>query len=399
MLKEITLLASFFFSIAFLSSCTKGSGSDPVPASRVGNFTVQIMNRQAGQALISWTKPTVPAGSGLTYRVYLSSNLLAQNITDTSYTLINLLGNTVYSGRVVAYISPADSAVANFNIPQYTTPPSSDSVFVLSMVTDAGGLRLMFDYDTLNKRLKSWAKTYASFNYDSTKIFYDPSGKVLSLVRKTTISTPFVNVPNVFEYDGQGRVSKVYHKRIYTTEESYAYNTTVNFPLNFLYDLDSYDSLNYDAKNRVSSVYSFKSFNGNIAVPGFYTSYKLISYSPSNDSLTSRIITYTRNSSNNFDASTLDFNTYNNKLNPYYLLFRKFYLMGVENFITTPTFLPYYYFGYNLNALLTASPYICTVLNTSYLAFSYNADGLVSRCINGADFSEWVNFYYAQVKK
>lgn len=401
--KPGTLTFIAIFSIAILISCNKNPASNPppIPTNIVGNFSAQIKDRQWAQTLISWTKPTFPSGTSLNYRLYISSYLVAQTLTDTSYVLTGLSPTLSYTGRVVAYINAADSSYADFTIPVYTGPGPDDSTFVLSRVTDAGGLNLKFDYDEINKRLNSWAATYTTY-YDSTKVLYDASGKVLSIVRKSSSYTsPFGVVPNVFEYNSQGLVSKVYHKQAYSTNESYAYMTTVTFPLDFLYEIASYDSINYDALKRVSSVYNFAHYNSNPTTTGYYTSYRNIYYSPANDSLVSRVDIYTRNNSNPaiFDLSTLNFNTYNNRVNPYYSLFRKIYQEGVQNSRTNPTFLPYYYYAYTLNDYLMANPYICTDINSSMLNYTYNAEGLVTRCIKGADNFEWVNFEYKRVKK
>jgi len=397
-INPVIFLTVFVLFTACKKNDPAGTTTNPTPPGLVGNFLVQVTNRQANQVLINWTKPTIPAGATLRYNVYLSNNLLIQNLSDTVYTIGSLIAGQTYSGKVVAYISSTDSSICSFDIPAFIPGNPADSTYILSRVTDAGGLQLSFDYDLANKRLNSWSKTYSTW-YDSTKIFYNAAGKVLSLVQKTSSVTPFEVVPNIFEYDGQGRVTRVYHKKLYSTNESYAFMTTVTFPLDFTYDIESYDSLNYDGLNRVASVYTFSTFNGNSTVPGFYTSYKIFTYAAQNDSLLSKFDVYTRTLSNTFTVSSVNFSGYTNRLNPYYLLFRKFYLMGVENHITTPTFLPYYYYGYSLNAYLTTNPYICTNLNSSVLAYSYDSNNLLTHCISGADFSEWVHFYYTEIKK
>ena len=139
------------FSIAILISCNKNPASNPppIPTNIVGNFSAQIKDRQGAQALISWTKPTFPSGTFLNYKLYISSNLVAQNLTDTSYLSTGLSPSHFYTGRVVAYINAADSSYADFTIPVYTGPGPDDSTFVLSRVTDAGGLNLKFDYDEI----------------------------------------------------------------------------------------------------------------------------------------------------------------------------------------------------------------------------------------------------------
>ncbi len=402
MSKLSVLLIACLVSLLLFSSCSKSSGPDANTAiGSVGNFNVQVSPRQPDQVTINWATPTVPSGSVLHYKIYLSNNLLQDNLSVTNFTMTNLTGSQSYSGKVVAYISSTDSATSNFIIPAYTPGPN-DSTFVLSKVTDAGGLTLRFEYDNSNKRLRSWAKTYTTY-YDSTIVYYDAAGKVLSTVRRnSTISSPFTVIPNIFIYDGQGRVVKVYHKTNYSTNLSYSYLTSLSMPLDFVYEIVSYDSLTYDGLNRVNAVYNFN-YNNATGAPlteGVYTSYKLISYSALNDSLVSKIETYTANAAGTFDLTeTVSFNSYNDKVNPYYSLFKKFYQVGVDNFWTYPTSIPYYFFPYAYNDYLTASPYLCTSINSADLSYTYNSDSLVTACIRGAASFEWVHFEYQKVPR
>ena len=393
---------AIFFLISIFWGCQKDISSENTSGTgstnTLGSFNVNVVTRSQNQSKISWTIPSNSTPTTILYKTYLNSILVAQNLTDTFYTISNILANQSYQGKVVAYTSASDSSTATFTIPTYVSNPIPDSIFVLSNVTDAGGLYLNFTYDTSNKRLSSWSKTYASYNYDSTKIFYTPSGNVLSLVRKSTLSTPYNIIPNIYEYNSQNKVAKIYHKKTYSTDESNTYLTTVSFPLD--YDIESYDSLNYNASNLVSSVYKFSRFYNNTTNSYYHsiTGYKIISYLQTNDSLPDKITTYTLNSSGGYDQSILNLNTYNNKVNPYYNLFKNFHLIGCDFYpkITTPTFLPYYYFGYALNLDLTSIPYLCTSFGLTY---AYNSDGLISQNIKGQDFSEWVIFSYTKVKK
>ena len=393
----------FLISLFIFSSCSKPNTSTPnnnSTSGEMGNFTTQVIARQATQATINWTIPAIPAGSTLHYKVFLSNNLLQDNITDVSFIINNLLPGQSYPGKVVAYISSTDSATSNFNISMYHPGPT-DSTFVLSKVTDAEGLKLNIDYDNINKRLSSWSETYTSY-YDSTKIMYDAAGRVLSTVRRYSFTTPFTVIPNIFKYDAQGRVIKVYHKSNYSTDLSYAYATTLTLPLDFFYEIATYDSITYDGLNRVHTVYNFDQ-NTITATPlteGVYTSYKVISYTATNDSLVSKIETYSINAGNTFDlTNTVNFDSYSDKINPYYSLFRKCYQLGVANYWTYPTSIPHYYFPHEYNDYLTTSPYICTSINNGALNFEYNSDGLVSSCIRGADIFEWVHFEYSKVPR
>lgn len=390
-------LITISISTLLFSACQKEVTNNSSQTNDLGNFTVTVLNRLQNQSKIQWNKPSNGNNSNILYKTYLNSTLISQNITDTFYNFLNLSPTQIYQGKVVAYNSNGDSSSSSFVLSAFSTANLNDSVFILSRVNDAGGLNLKFDYDTVNKRLFSWSKTYTA-SYDSTKVFYTPSGKVLSLVRKSTTFTPYNIVPNIYQYDGQNRVIKIYHKKDISTDESYSYMTTVSFPLG--YDVNSFDSINYNNSNQVSSVYRFTRYydNPTNTYQHSLSLYKQITYLPTNDSLPDKITTYTLNSAGGYDQSILNLNTYNNKNNPYYFLFKNFNLIGCDFYsrITVPTFLPYYYFGYATNSELTSIPYLCTNLGLTY---SYNSDSLVTQCIKGQDISSWVRFNYEKVKK
>ena len=88
----------------------------------IGNFIVHVLSRSQTQDTITWTIPGKPVGTTLKYKVYLSSGLIAQNLTDTNFILTNLLPNQAYTGKVVAYTSAVDSSFTNFDVPLYTAP-------------------------------------------------------------------------------------------------------------------------------------------------------------------------------------------------------------------------------------------------------------------------------------
>ena len=123
MIQKLSLVAVYFTLLCLISSCQKDFSVDNNPTSGgngiIGQFSVTVLTRNQTTDTIKWTVPTKPAGTVLRYKVYLSNTLLAQNLTDTSFIILNLVPNQSYQGKVVAYTSSTDSAFASFNIPIY----------------------------------------------------------------------------------------------------------------------------------------------------------------------------------------------------------------------------------------------------------------------------------------
>jgi hypothetical protein len=297
--------------------------------------------------------------------------------------------------------------VANFTLAAFVPGNPADSVSILTNVGNSQGLALSLTYDIANKRYSSWQETYSSY-YDSTLILYNAAGLPVSIVRKAPAINASVSLtPHVFEYSGN-RVQKIYHKRVVSMAPQYQYLfqqylTTVTFPLS-LSDIESYDSLNYSANNKLISTYNIRL--GGLNEPAYYTSaYSIISYSTQNDSLLQNIADYSRSSfSSAFTLTNYAFLTFNNKANPYYKLLERFFpfLCTHNNYATKLPTLPYYYFGYDaVNRYFIANPYLCTNFNAinDKIHFGYNAEGLVNSCWWANDGTEWVGFAYTRYKK
>jgi hypothetical protein len=279
--------------------------------------------------------------------------------------------------------------------------PVFDSILVLSAVTNSNGARIYFDYDTLNKRLKSWSFTYPSYS-DSTLIFYNADGKVNSLVKKkVSVGSNYYTIfPSVFFYNSQGKLIKIYHKRykdIWSpTSFDPSYYTSLLNPTD-INEIDSYDSLNYNSSNKISSIYN-KTLSYN-PTPTFLSSYMLINYSITNDSLISKINSYTSNQNNSFDLTVTTFDNYNNRINPYYKLIGTFCFAGGTRPFNDVPLPPNYFFGFSINKQLSINPYLPASINSQILNYTYNSDLLPIRCINGAASTEWTQFFYQKVRK
>jgi hypothetical protein len=289
-------------------------------------------------------------------------------------------------------LNPTDSTIHPVDTTHTST--SHDSTFLLTSVTNSGGVRLSLHYDTVKKRYSSWSKTYTAW-YDSSVIYYNAQGRILSIVRKENDMLYLQKLtPTVFEYNSAGYINKIFHKAYKGFYEAdYAYLTSVSYPLNIVYPIERYDSLNYDAANRVKSIYTIEPTGSSTHI----TAYKTISYANSNDNAISEIIVYSLNNSGGYDNSPLTFNSYNSKTNPYYKAFHSLCFVGESSSLTELPLLPDYYFGYITEKYLTVTPYLCTQINFGApINYAYNADGLVSTCWYGNATTDWVKFFYTK---
>lgn len=401
----VIFLISIFWGCQKDISSENGGGTGTT--NTIGTFNVIVVERSQNQSKIKWTKPVIPPGANLKFKIYLSNNLIGQDITDTNFVINNLLPNQSYLGRVTAYISQNDSSVSNFNLVVYTSVPS-DSTFVLTSVNNSSGLNLTLTYDEANKRYSSWQEYYSNANNDSTIIFYGANNKIISVVRKQPATNSEHRLtPHIFEYTNN-LVTKIYHKRYIEINQQYqylsqTYITTVDFTLVYN-DIESYDSLSYYPNNKLKSCNNIKTQQV-LSLPTHSLNYNLFSYSSQNDSLLQNIKEYSRlDTTQPFTLTNYDFLNYNNKINPYYQGFKDIFplLCSRTNYLTRLPTLPHYYFAYApINRYFITNPYLCLNYNTTNdkIHYQYNLDSLVNRCYWANDQTEWVTFNYTKFKK
>lgn len=385
------------------SENTNGTGT----TNTIGAFNVTVVERNQNQSKIKWTNPTIPPNANLKFKIYLSNNLIAQNLLDTNFIINNILPNQNYQGKVVAYISQNDSSVSNFTLNTYNQT-FSDSTFILTRVNNSSGLNLTLTYDEVNKRYSSWQEYYSSVNNDSTIIFYGANDKIISVVRKQpSTNSEHRFTPHIFEYTNN-LITKIYHKRYIEIPQqnqylSQTYLTTVDFTLIYN-DIESYDSLSYYPNNKLKSCNNIK-VQQVLSLPTFSLNYNLFSYSPQNDSLLQNIKEYSRlDTTQPFTLANYDFLNYSNKANPYYQGLKNLFplLCSKTNYLTRLPTLPNYYFSYApVNRYFITNPYLCLNYNNTNdkIHYQYNSDSLVSRCYWDNDQTEWVTFNYTKYKK
>ncbi|MBC7937637.1 MAG: fibronectin type III domain-containing protein [Rhizobacter sp.] len=367
-------------------SCT--TDDVPAPEGEVGSFTAQVTSRQANSVLLTWTIPTTTANSSLQYKIYLAGSLITNNLSNNQFTLTGLLPAQTYTGAVVAFLSPDDSAVAHFSIPVFNTPVNPDSMQVLSYVS-RGQASIGIYYDEVNRRVTGWG---SADGYDSTKIFYNPQGKVQAIVVTTPpfISNGIQDV-NIFTYNAQGRTEKVYHKYAQLYPGNPSWLTSISYPLNFQTEILSVDSLNYNAAGKVVSSYNCRG-------DGYINEYRLFTYHPTNDSLLMKVEWYTNNGNGYMSQGGMIVNSYTNKVNPYYALCKDIPLMGLTT-ATRPLIVPYPMTNGDFHKYLLGIPYMPAAIDGLPLVYEHWEDGSIKYVQIGQNILEYVRYFYKKVPR
>ena len=109
-----------------LYACAKPESDKPVdpvvnPIVRLPSFQVTVKQRVPSSAIIEWTTvPNYSNADSVKYKVFLNNRLVDSNLTRTIDTLYNLSRDSVYQGRVIAYIKRGDTSSASFVLDKYT---------------------------------------------------------------------------------------------------------------------------------------------------------------------------------------------------------------------------------------------------------------------------------------
>lgn len=301
--------------------------------------------------------------------------------------------NLIYCFLTVLIVSscqkdPSDDGPVDPDPPGNT---GGDSIYLIQRIAQPYNFSTTFKYNAGN-RLISYGR-YTT-NFDTTTITYNSSGKPVGVVHFTPSSfAEHVAQPSVFIYEGN-RLQKIITK--YPKEKgTYPadYFTSYNNPLEIL----GYDSLFYDAKNRVIKTMYYQLEFGTPNKELW--EYKLLSYLPGKDSLLQKIESYYRDVNGNFPLSySTEFFAYDTKPNPFYNLVPYYALLQSK---TRMYILSYYYTGYHGSNFFTCSPNNCisTSSNFNNINYTYNSDSQPARAVIGNDNLEAVNYVYTKVKK
>ena len=112
-------------SVFLVSSCNKNNSvNNSVPSSNVlGVFSATVNNRLVTNATVSWS-PSVNSNNADTvkYKIYINNNIIAVDLLTLNFNIANLIADTTYQGRVLAYTNSGDTASASFFIDRYNAP-------------------------------------------------------------------------------------------------------------------------------------------------------------------------------------------------------------------------------------------------------------------------------------
>ncbi len=115
-------LLYFFFCGTFmlLLSCTKTQTPDAAPAGSLHPFNVSLVERTSVSAVIQWNSCINTINNEVPrYRVILKDSIIHNNLNQLIDSLKALNKDTVYRGKVVAYISTGDTLFSSFTLPTY----------------------------------------------------------------------------------------------------------------------------------------------------------------------------------------------------------------------------------------------------------------------------------------
>ena len=93
-----------------------------------GSFTVTVNAISENGATLSWSTSEDPDGDNVTYVIRMAGDLIAENISETTYTLDALTASTTYNGRVIAEDGNGGSTEATFS---FETTASTGTEYTL----------------------------------------------------------------------------------------------------------------------------------------------------------------------------------------------------------------------------------------------------------------------------
>jgi len=110
--------------VCLIAACTRTNSSAPVVPSLPSSirpvlspFEVTVLNRAPNSAGISWTASSNHTTSDtVKYKIVLNGITVDSNLLKLTDTLLHLIADSVYTGRVFAYTSPKDTISAPFTL-------------------------------------------------------------------------------------------------------------------------------------------------------------------------------------------------------------------------------------------------------------------------------------------
>ena len=269
-----------------------------------------------------------------------------------------------------------------------------DSVNVVSEILDQYGTTVKFEYDPSTKKISKIYSYYNDINWASTYIFYNKFNNLSYSVHRG--ADGFNNVVlgiMLFRHDLQGRLDKIY----YQTKDWLPTNDTNNIYVTSPIDgsvSSNYDSISYDAKNRMVAINRIRNSIGYYFIDASYA----LEYNLQNDSLLSKV----RYSHDN-TSDSLEFTSFTATINPYNSLFPFYWCVTFPKM----TFIPMFPWGCHdyLERFMVLNKYLVSQAkyvtsegySTKYFFYNYDDNELPVDCHNGnfsfdccsLDFVKW----------
>lgn len=104
---------SIFFLCLFIS-CSKNTETTKNITNQLFPFSITVYERIPNRAIINWTPSLASNADTAKYKVYINNKIVDSNLTKTYDTLKNLLADSIYFGKVVAYTKVGDTISASF---------------------------------------------------------------------------------------------------------------------------------------------------------------------------------------------------------------------------------------------------------------------------------------------
>lgn len=284
-------------------------------------------------------------------------------------------------------------------------PAVNDSIVKLFSITSLRNGNTRFYYDEQNHRYKSfsWHHSTNASNWDSTIINYNSSGVADSYLTIFPMPNGDYNCnATVLAFDANGKILKKYKKYSIALSQ---YTPTYTSDVNDRSTIDFYDSIGYDAYNRLAFTYRIYD-NPSYSVP-YKPSYRKFYYSSTTDTSFNKIEYYDRDMNNNFRLrETLSFISFDVNPNPTRNDFASYGLL--QPFITTfclhptehGTFSSYFLTSFASNCNKISFVDIVTPTNlTEQLSYTYNSEGLPLTVVSDSNPANIQSFSYKKYRK
>tara|TARA_R110002051_G_scaffold171982_3_gene242433 strand:- start:22927 stop:24159 length:1233 start_codon:yes stop_codon:yes gene_type:complete len=126
----------YVFLILLITGCSSDSTDDSIPEIdnipveiTLSSFEIDFQDISQTGAKIMWTKVTASNNSSVNYSLFLNNEIVAENLTELEYSLVDLESNTPYEVKIEA---SAEDAEKSFNTKEFNTLGTAPSSFQIT---------------------------------------------------------------------------------------------------------------------------------------------------------------------------------------------------------------------------------------------------------------------------